>query len=58
MLVGNLIIANIVGEMAVLMQIITRRSAAFQEKLDIANAIMNNINLTDDCRLEVRDYFF
>jgi len=29
MLVGNLIIANIVGEMAVLMQVITRRSSAF-----------------------------
>jgi type III secretory pathway component EscS len=46
MLVGNLIIANIVGEMAVLMQIITRRSAAFQEKLDIANTIMKNIHIT------------
>lgn len=29
MLIGNLIIANIVGEMAVLMSIIGRRTAAF-----------------------------
>lgn len=28
-LIGNLIIANIIGEMAVLMQVITRRSAEF-----------------------------
>jgi len=46
MLVGNLIIANIIGEMAVLMQVITRRSSAFHEKLDIANTIMHNIRIT------------
>ena len=28
-LIGNLIIANIIGEMAVLMQVITRRSSEF-----------------------------
>ena len=45
-LVGNLINANIFGEMAVLMQVITRRSTEFQEKLDIANTIMHNIQIT------------
>lgn len=58
MIIGNLVIANIVGEMAVLTQIISRRSKAFQDKLDIANAIMQKIKVTDDCRLEIRDYFF
>lgn len=58
MLVGNLIIANIIGEMAVLMQVITRRSSAFQEKLDIANTIMHNIHITSDTQEEIRDFFF
>ena len=48
MLVGNLIIANIVGEIAVLMQVITRRSSAFNERLDIANTIMQNIHITPE----------
>jgi type III secretory pathway component EscS len=58
MLVGNLIIANIIGEMAVLMQVITRRSSAFQEKLDIANTIMHNIHITTATQEEIRDFFF
>ena len=58
MLIGNLIIANIVGEMAVLMSIIGRRTAAFQEKIDIANTIMANISITEHTQEEIRDYFF
>ncbi|CDW81634.1 UNKNOWN [Stylonychia lemnae] len=58
MLVGNLIIANIIGEMAVLMQVITRRSSAFHEKLDIANTIMYNINITSHTQDKIRDFFF
>ncbi len=58
MLVGMLIIANVVGEMAVLMTIITRRSSAFQEKLDIGNTIMQNISITKHVREEVRDFYF
>lgn len=58
MLVGNLIIANIVGEMAVLMQVITRRSSAFNERLDIANTIMQNIHITPELQEEIRDFFF
>lgn len=46
MLIGNLVNANIFGEMAVLTQVITRRSTEFQEKLDIANTIMQNIQIT------------
>lgn len=58
MIVGNLIIANIVGEMSVFMFIITRRSSAFQEKLDIANSIMRSINISKRTRDRVRDFFF
>jgi hypothetical protein len=58
MLVGNLIIANIIGEMAVLMQVITRRSSAFHEKLDIANTIMHNIHITKFTQEKIRDFFF
>jgi len=58
MLVGNLIIANIVGQMAVNMSVITRRSAAFQEKIDIANTIMANIHISHHTQEEIRDFFF
>ena len=48
MLIGNLIIANIVGEMFLLMSVITRRSSAFFDKLDIANYLMHTIHITEN----------
>jgi len=43
--------------MVVLMEVISRRSNEFQEKVDTANTAMSNINLPDPLQAKVRDYF-
>ncbi len=58
MIIGNLIIAIIVGEMSVYMSIITKRSSAFQEKLDIANTIMKAIGAKARTKIQVADFYF
>jgi len=58
MLIGNLILANIVGEMFLLMSVITRRSSAFFDKLDVANYLMHTIHITESTQEEIREFFF
>ena len=57
MLTGNIINANIFGEMAVLVQVINRRSAAFQESIDSSNKVMKLMKVTQDVSSEIRDFF-
>ena len=55
-LLGALISANIFGEMAVLVQMIKRKSQSFQEQIDSANTAMKNIRLPQKLSAEIRDY--
>lgn len=45
MIAGAIINANIFGEMAVLVQVLNRKSAKFQDQVDTANTAMKNISL-------------
>jgi len=57
MLSGAIINANIFGEMAVLVTIISRKSTMFQAKVDTANTAMDNIMLPHHLQGKIRDYF-
>lgn len=57
-LVGNLYMAQIMGSMANYVSVISRRDNNFQEKLDVANTIMHEINLSSKTQNQVRDYFY
>lgn len=57
LLAGSLIFANIFGEMAVLVQVMTKRQVKFQEQVDTANTAMKNLAIGRDVQEEVRDYF-
>jgi len=46
MLAGNIINANIFGEMAVLVQTINKRSSEFQERIDNSNTVMKQIKVS------------
>ena len=57
MIAGALINANIFGEMAVLVQVMTKKQAKFQEQVDTANTAMKNLDIGKDVQLEVKNYF-
>ena len=44
------------GQVASIVQSITRKSCAFQEKLDTANTTMRNLKLTENMQTKVRDF--
>lgn len=54
---GSLINANIFGEMAVLVQVMNKKSVKFQEQVDTANTAMKNLDIEPKLQEEVRDYF-
>ncbi len=47
---------NIFGEMAVLIQIITKKSNEYTRTIDSANTAMQKIMLPKDLTLEIRNY--
>jgi len=55
MLFSTIINALIFGEMAVLVEAISRKENEFQEKIDTSNTAMKNLNLPDDLQDEVRE---
>jgi hypothetical protein len=57
-LIGNIYMANIMGSMANYVSVISRRDNAFETKLDIANSIMQGIDISSSTQSEVRDYFY
>ena len=57
MIAGALINANIFGEMAVLVQVMNKKSVKFQEQVDTANTAMKNLDISPELQQEVRDYF-
>lgn len=48
--------ANIFGEMAVLVSISSRKGAAFQEQIDIANTAMKNMKVPHSFQTQVREF--
>ena len=56
MLAAKLVNALIFGEMAVLVEAISRKSTEFQEKIDTANTAMSNLSLPGNLRDDVRDF--
>jgi len=50
MLLSAIYMAKIFGDFAVLMGSLGEAEAEFQDKIDTANAAMNNIGLTDDLK--------
>lgn len=57
MISGALINANIFGEMAVLVQVMTKKQVKFQEQVDTANTAMKNLAIGPEVKQQVRDYF-
>lgn len=57
MLFSAIVNALIFGEMAVLVEAISRKEAVFQEKIDTSNTAMKNLNLPNDLQDEVRNFF-
>lgn len=57
-LIGNLYIANIMGSLVDYVSVISRRDNIFQERLDIANMIMHEIDVSEETQESVRDFFF
>jgi hypothetical protein len=55
MLFSTIINALIFGEMAVLVEAISRKENEFQEKIDTSNTAMKNLNHPDDLQDEVRE---
>lgn len=53
---GAIINANIFGELAVLVSAMNRKATLFQEKIDIANTAMKNMNLPEKIQLRVLGY--
>lgn len=54
---GTLIFANIFGEMAVLVQVMTKKQVKFQEQVDTANTTMKTLSIHPEVKQQVRDYF-
>lgn len=49
--------SNIFGEMAVLVQMMGKKSAKFQSIMDSANTTMKNLKISKSIQDEIRDYF-
>ena len=49
--------AQIFGEMAVLISKIKKQQVDYQEKLDVSNTIMANINLPHFLQQDIHEYF-
>jgi uncharacterized protein YjbI with pentapeptide repeats len=56
-LTGAIVNAIIFGDLAVLIDSLLRSSSLSQAQIDTANIAMANINLDDDNRKDVREYF-
>ena len=56
MLFSAIVNAIIFGEMAVLVETISRKETEFQERIDTANTAMKNLSLPDGIQNEVREY--
>jgi hypothetical protein len=56
MLFSIIINALIFGEMAVLVEAISRKETEFQEKIDTSNTAMQNLKLPNELQDEVRDF--
>lgn len=56
MLISIVVNAIIFGEMAVLVGVISKKSTAFQERIDTSNTAMKNLKIPDEIQNEVREY--
>lgn len=54
--VGAIINAIIFGNMAVMVQSLNRKATNFQEKVENANEVMKNLNITGEIRDDVKYY--
>jgi len=55
-LMGAIMIANLFGELAVLVAELNQRSTEFQKKVDTANTAMQNMRLPNDIQNTVLAY--
>ncbi len=53
---GAMVIANIVGTIAVVVSALNRKSQKFQDKIDLASTSMSNIGLPSIIKEEVREF--
>lgn len=53
---GAIINANIIGELSVILSKLNRKSANFQEKLDIANDAMRHLGLPEKMQVEITGF--
>ena len=57
-LIGAIITANMFGTMAVIVSLLNRKQAKFQQKLDLANTCMKNMCLGSATQTKVINYIF
>lgn len=53
---GALMQAYMFGNLAVMVQQLNRKSQSFQEKLDLANTSMRNMQLQETIQVDIRDF--
>lgn len=56
MILGAMVNANIFGNMAVIIQEMTKKAHRFQEKIDIANTAMKNLGIKKELQAKVINY--
>lgn len=56
LLMGAILQATMFGQVAGIVDTMSRKSQAFQRKVDIANTTMKNIHLNEDMHMQVRDF--
>ena len=52
-MIGAIINANLLGQLAVILSSINRKASLFQEKFDITTTAMKNLNLPEDIQTKV-----
>jgi hypothetical protein len=56
LIIGAMVNANIFGNMAVIIQEMNKKDSRFQEKIDIANTAMKNLNIKKELQDKVINY--
>lgn len=57
LILSSIVNGLIIGNMALYMNELNRKNAEFQRKMDTANTAMTNLNLTQDLRREITEFF-
>lgn len=57
LIVSSIMNGLIIGNMALYISELQKKQSEFQKKMDTVNTAMNNLNLTENLRREVNEFF-